>query len=509
MSEVSQVNKRIAKNTIFLYIRLLLLMGVSFYTSRVVLQILGVEDLGIYNVVGGIVTMMSFMNSSLNITTQRFLNYEMGKGNSENLNRIFSMSFWCYSIISFIVVLIAETIGLWFFYEYLNIPTDRLNVAFWVYQFSIFTFVVNLLTVPYTSTIIANERMSVYAYVSIGDAILKLLMLYILNYMDYDKLGLYAFMMFIVTAFIGFCNWFFCRINFKESNLKFLWDKGLFYKLLSFSGWNTCGSLACSLSDQGVNILINMFFGPIYNGSRAISFQVRTAVNSFSANFLTAVRPQIFKSYAEGNLNYMNNLVYTSSKISVFLLLCLITPILLNTEYVLFLWLGEIPDKLVLFTQLVIIGIPINTLFPTLAYVSQASGKVRDYQLVASVTFVMVLISTFIVFKIKFNVYWAFIMSIIWDLIGLILRLYILKIMMSFSIHDYTKKVIVPILKVLFISVIPIAFLMSILNLQKNNFSYMCISSICVLTCMILTIWYFGLNSKEKQIIGSFINKFL
>ena len=318
MSNQSANNKRIAKNTLLLYIRLFLLMGVSFYMSRVVLQILGIEDLGIYNVVGGIVTMMSFMNNSLNITTQRFMNYEMGKGRLENLSKVFSMSFWSYMIIAVIVLLVCETIGLWFFYNYLNIPENRIDAAFWVYQFSVVSFIVNLLTVPYSSTIIAHERMGIYAYISIGDAILKLLLVFALNYINYDKLWLYGFMMLLATLFIWLCNWIYCRIQFEECRLRLMWDSSLFNKLLSFSGWNALGAVATSIDNQGVNILINMFFNPTLNGARAIAYQVRVAVNSFAANFLTAVRPQLFKSYAEGNLDYMYKLIYSSSKFSIY-----------------------------------------------------------------------------------------------------------------------------------------------------------------------------------------------
>ena len=464
MSNQSANNKRIAKNTLLLYIRLFLLMGVSFYMSRVVLQILGIEDLGIYNVVGGIVTMMSFMNNSLNITTQRFMNYEMGKGRLENLSKVFSMSFWSYMIIAVIVLLVCETIGLWFFYNYLNIPENRIDAAFWVYQFSVVSFIVNLLTVPYSSTIIAHERMGIYAYISIGDAILKLLLVFALNYINYDKLWLYGFMMLLATLFIWLCNWIYCRIQFEECRLRLMWDSSLFNKLLSFSGWNALGAVATSIDNQGVNILINMFFNPTLNGARAIAYQVRVAVNSFAANFLTAVRPQLFKSYAEGNLDYMYKLIYSSSKFSIYLLLIFILPLLFNTEYVLNLWLGEVTPAMVTFTQLVLIGIPVNTCFPVLANVSQATGKIKWYQIGASVVFLMIPISTYMLYKLGFSVEWAFIMTFVWDIIGLVVRLLMLKKDMQFPVMIYIRKVIYPVILVVVLTIGILVYPLSLIS---------------------------------------------
>ena len=490
-----------------LYIRLFVLMGISFYMSRVVLRILGVEDLGIYNVVGGIVTMMTFINSSLNITTQRFLNYEMGKGNYENLYRVFSMSFWSYAIIAFVVLVICETVGLWFFYEYLNIPADRLNAAFWVYQFSIFTFIANLFTVPYNSTIIAHESMDFYAYVSVGDAILKLGLVYVLEYLDYDKLWLYGFMMLLATCFIWFCNWWYCRANFAESKLRMFWDNGLFKKMFYFSTWSSVGAIGSSLNYQGCNILINVFFNPAFNGARAIAYQVYFAINSFSANFLTAVRPQILKSYAEGNTAYMYKLIFSSSKLSIFLLLPLIIPVILNTEYILSLWLGagEVTEYMVTFTQLAIMAIPISTCFPTLELAAQASGKISSFQITASVLFVMIPLSTYVLFKCGFSAEWSFIMVILWSLIGIFARLAVLNRDMQFPIMSYIKKVILPVISTLMITFAIIVY--PICSIKLVGFRYLLFSSSLVISVMAIVIWFFGLEKYEKTLLNSYVRK--
>ena len=507
MTDNSQNNKRIAKNAMMLYIRLFLIMGVNFYMSRVVLQILGVEDLGIYNVVGGIVTMMTFLNSSLNITTQRFMNYEMGKGRFENLNKIFSMSFWSYAIIAIVVLVVCESIGLWFFYEHLNIPENRLDAAFWVYQLSILTFIINLLTVPYTSTIIAHEQMNFYAYLSIGDVILKLTLLYVLSYINHDKLTFYAILMCAATLFIWFCNWIYCRMKFNECKLRLMWDSTTLKKLLSFSAWNSVGAIASSVNEQGVNILINIFFNSALNGARAIAYQVKIAINSFAANFLTAVRPQLFKSYAEGKLDYMNKLVFSSTKFSIYLLLILILPILFNTEYILDLWLDEITPEMVSFTQLVIISVPVSTCFPVLANVSQATGKIKWYQISASIMFIMIPVCTYILYKCGMVVEWAFIMTFVWDVIGLAVRLIILKKDIQFPIGKYMQKAILPPLLICIIVTSAIAYPITFIRME--GWQFLILSSGAIITSTLLCIWLIGLEKYEKQLIGVYIAKII
>ena len=507
MSDNSQNNKRIAKNAMMLYIRLFLIMGVNFYMSRVVLQILGVEDLGIYNVVGGIVTMMTFLNSSLNITTQRFMNYEMGKGRFENLNKIFSMSFWSYTIIAIVVLVVCESIGLWFFYEYINIPENRFNAAFWTYQLSILTFIINLLTVPYNSAIIAHERMNFYAYLSIGDVLLKLALLYILNYINYDKLTFYAILMCIATMFTWLCNWIYCRMKFNECKLKLMWDSATFKQLLSFSTWNSVGAISSSINEQGVNILINIFFNSTLNGARAIAYQVRVAVNSFAANFLTAVRPQLFKSYAEGRLDYMNKLVFSSTKFSIYLLLIFILPILFNTRFILEIWLGEITPEMVTFTQLVLIGIPVNACFPILANVSQATGRIKWYQLGAALMFMMIPATTYILYKCGMAVEWAFIMTIVWDIIGLAVRLATLKKDIQFPIGKYIKKAILPPLFTCIIVTLAISYPVTFIGISGWNF--LILSSGVIITSTLFCIWLIGLEKYEKLLIEVYIEKII
>lgn len=506
MTDISANNKRIAKNTGYLYMRMLLLMFISLYTSRIVLKVLGVEDFGIYNVVGGVVAMLSFLNSSLSTATQRYLNYEMGKGNREALQDVFSMSFIAYCILSIIAVILAETVGLWFVCNKLVIPAERFDAAIWIYHFSVLTFVVNLLTVSYNATIIAHERMSIYAYISIGDAVLRLVLIFLLQIINVDKLWLYGLLMLLVSCMVCFAYRIVCVRSFQECRVRWIWDKNLLKGLFSFSGWMLSGTITNLLSTQGVNILINMFFGPTLNAARAVAMQVNAAVNSFVANFMTATRPQIIKSYAEGNTTYMYRLVFTSSKASFFLLFILAIPILFNTEYILGLWLKTVPEYAVFFTQLVLIDLLIQATYSPIAYVSQASGKIRNYQLVISVGFVLIAVLTWIAYKLGYPVYTTFYIAVVIDFIGLFMRLAVLYKTVSFPVAAYFRVVIYPVSLILIFSLsasyIPKLFLGNIANfLSVGLYALWCVGVTG------LFIWLGGLDKGEKGLLLQGVQK--
>ena len=347
--------------------------------------------------------------------------------------------------------------------------------------------------------------MDFYAYLSISDVIIKLAFTHALSYINYDKLVFYAIMMCFSTAFIWGCNWLYCHKNFKECKLKFMWDSTTFKKLLSFSTWNSVGAIASSVNEQGVNILINIFFNSTLNGARAIAYQVRVAINSFAANFLTAVRPQLFKSYAEGKLDYMNKLVFSSTKFSIYLLLIFILPLLFNTEYILRLWLGEITPEMVTFTRLVLISIPINTTFPVLANVSQATGKIKWYQLGAALIFLMIPTNTYVLYRYGFAVEWAFIMTFVWDVIGLAVRLIMLKKDIQFPMGKYMQKAILPPLLICVIVTSAIAY--PITFIEIIDWKFLILSSGAIITATLLFIWLIGLEKYEKHLIGAYIKK--
>lgn len=505
MTDIFQSNKRIAKNTLLLYVRMMFMMIVSLYTSRLVLQILGVEDYGIYNVVGGVVSFMTFLNGSLNTATQRYLNYEMGRNNIEGMKSIFSMSMICYMGIAVLALALAESIGYWFVVEKLVIPAERLNASIWVLHFSVFTFVINLFIVPYNAAVIAHERMSIYAYISVGSVVMKLLLIVVLQYVNYDKLWLYSLMMMASTLIEAMLYRLICLKLFEECYFQWRFDKQLFKGLFSFSGWMLSGTITHLLHIQGVNILMNISFGPVCNAARAIAMQVNGAVSSFSSNFMIAVRPQIVKMYAEGNNEGMYRLVNSSSRYSFYLLFILVLPLIFNMSLILELWLGVVPQDTVLFTQLVLVDLLIVSAYGPIAYVTQAVGRIKEYQLMISGCFLSVVVITWIVYDMGSAAFVTFVISIIIDLIGFLLRLWILKKIFLFPIFRYVRLVLYPILKVAVLSVLLVVFPSVCGYSVYNQFEGL-------FWCVLIVggvIWFVGMNKREKQLCVSKAKNYL
>lgn len=498
MSTTAENNKRIAKNTLLLYFRMLLTMAVSLYTSRVVLNTLGVEDYGIYNVVGGIVSMLSFFNSSMATSTQRFLNYEMGKGNAGALQAVFSNAVNAHYLIGVITVLGLETIGLWFVYNKLNIPIEQFDAAIWVFHFSVLSLFISIISTPYNAAIIANERMGIYAYLSVLDVVLRLLIVYVLLIAPYNKLIVYGLLQLLVSAIMQILYRLYCVRNFKECRYKRIWEKELIYKMFSFSGWMLFGCISDMLSKQGVNILINMFFGPVYNAARAIAVQVQHAVNNFVTNFMTAVRPQIIKNYSAGNFEDMYKLVFSASKFSFYLLFILVLPILLYTDYILKIWLDTVPEYCALFTRLVLIELLVSSAYTPIAQINQASGKIRNYQVAISLIFLASFILTYISYRLGMPVYFAFVVSVVLAIVGLFIRVYILKKDNDFPARYYLLHVMLPLLPIALISMI-IPFCMK--NHFEVNFMNLLLNCVVGCICSCSFIWLLGLNQMEKNYI--------
>ena len=355
-------------------------MAVSLYTSRVVLNTLGIENFGIYNVVGGFVTMFGFLNNAMASASQRFLTFEIGRKDSIQLRNVFNMSVNIHFIIAFVILIFAETVGLWFVNAKLTIPPERMIAAMWVYQFSILTLMVDMVSVPYNAIIIAHERMNVFAWISIIEVSLKLLIVFMLVWFGFDKLKLYAVLTFGVALIIQLIYGFYCSRNFKESKFRWFWDKALYRILMSYAGWNLWGNAAGVIMGQGVNVLLNIFFGPAVNAARGIAYQVRGAVNSFVTNFQMAMNPQIIKYFATDDLKHMHQLIFQGAKYSFFLLFILSLPILLEAEIILKLWLKIVPEYAVIFTRLIIINILIDSISGPLMTAANASGKIKLYQ---------------------------------------------------------------------------------------------------------------------------------
>lgn len=500
MTDISANNKRIAKNTLLLYFRMLFMMAVSLYTSRVVLNALGVEDFGIYNVVGGIVAMFSMLSGSLSAAITRFITYELGTGNKENLKKIFSSSVTIQIGLAVLIALLAEAVGVWFLNVKMNIPETRMVAANWVFQFSILTFAINLISVPYNASIIAHERMSAFAYISILEAIGKLAIAFLIVISPMDKLIFYAILMCAVALIVRFAYGAYCKKHFEECTYHFIFDKDLLKRMFSFAGWNFIGATSSVLRDQGGNIVINLFCGPIVNAARGIAFHVNNAISGFVTNFMTALNPQITKSYAAGDRDYMMTLIYQGARLSFYMLLLLSLPVLVNTHYILSLWLKIVPDHAVLFVQLVLIFAMSESISNPLITAMLATGKIRNYQLIVGGLQMMNLPVSYLLLRMGMFPEVVIVVAIAISQCCLAARLLMLRGMIGLSVRKYLKKVYLNVLAVtVFSAVVPVIVSR---NISEGfiNFILLCLLS---LACTVLSIYYVGCNRHERQFIVS------
>lgn len=504
-------NKRVAKNTLFLYFRMILIMLVTLYTSRVVLAQLGIKDYGIYNVVGGVVTMFAFLNNCMTTSTQRFLTFELGKGNTQRLKDVFAASLNIHIAIAFTIVVLAESIGLWFVNYKLVIPADRLVAANWVFQFAILSFSVNIIQVPYNAVIIAHEKMNVYAYISIVEVMLKLGIVYLLSVSPFDKLIAYAVLIFAVQLLIRAIYQIYCRKNYEESKFRIFWDKSLYQQMSGFAGWNLFGSLAWMLRDQGLNIVLNLFFGPVINAARGVATQVSGAVMNFISNFQVALNPQITKNYANGNIQEMEKLTYLGIKFSYIILFFLAFPLSLNINYVLRLWLVEVPDYTALFIILIMIDSMVGNLFgvPLMTSLS-ATGKIRNYQIVVSFIILLIVPVGYIALRLGCDAPSVFYITIIFSGISGFARFLFCRKQIGYSLREMTKGVLLPVLSLTVVA-LPLPIFAKLEYFQTDtlmNFLLLCLISI-VMT--FVSAWFVGLNTTEKgkllSIIKSKIHK--
>lgn len=434
-------NKRIARNTMLLYVRMLLLMGVQLYTSRVVLAALGVVDFGIYNIVGGVVALFAFLNSSMTVSTQRYLSYHLGRGDAEMLHRVFTTSVHIHAIIALLIIALSESVGLWYVLNKLVIPPERLTAALWVYQFSVLTTAIAVMSYPFNAAIIAHERMSAFAYISVLEAVLKLGIVFLLLAVGADRLIVYAVLVAAVQASICFIYATFCRRHFAETRYRPLHDAALLREMGQFAGWNLWGALAGILYTQGLNLLLNFFFGPVVNAARAIAVQVQMSISQFCSNFQTALNPQITKSYAAGELPAMRQLVTRSSKFSFLLLLTLCLPVIMEAPTLLSIWLHTVPDNTVIFVRLVLIAMMIDGTSGPLVTSAQATGRIRVYQtvvggiLIANLPISYVVLrqgcppwSVYVVYLFVTSIAWLTRLAIVHRLIGLSARSYLSEV---------------------------------------------------------------------------------
>ena len=497
-NQTSDNNKRIAKNTLLLYFRMLFMMVVSLYTSRVILNALGVEDFGIYNVVGGVVAMFTVISGSLSAAISRFITYELGKGDQSKLNKIFSASVTIQLLLSLIIVVLIESVGVWFLNAKMTIPADRMAAANWVLQFSIVTFVINLISVPYNAAIIAHEKMSAFAYISILEAVCKLAIAFLIMISPIDKLVFYAILMCVVSVIVRFTYGHYCKKHFTECTYHFHWDKDILKKMFGFAGWNFIGASSAVLRDQGVNIVINLFCGPAVNAARGISSQVNSAIMGFVNNFMTALNPQITKSYASGDHKYMMTLIFQGARLSFYILLLLSLPVILNAHYILKLWLSNVPEHTELFVQLILICAMGESLSNTMVTAMLATGNIRNYQIVVGGLQMLNLPVSYVCLRLGCMPESVLIVAIVISQCCLAARLYMLRKMIGLSFIQYMKNVYVNIVVVALLAfVIPAIFSK---YMEESFLSFVVLSLVAVI-CTIAVEFYVGCNGKERAFV--------
>lgn len=485
-------------------------MAVALYTSRVVLDVLGVEDFGVYSVVGGVVILFSFFNSSMSSATQRFFSYELGRNDLKKLSHTFNASVNIHLLIGVLVLILAETLGLWFVNNKLNLPLDKLDTIQWVYHFSVLSFLLGIVRVPYNAMIIAQERMEAYAYFSIIEVVLKLLIVYLLIVVEANKLFFYALLVFAVTLLIALMYVLYCIKNFKESKYQFYYDPALYRTLLSYSGWSLFGNIASVAKSQGSNILLNLFFGPIANAAYAITLQVQSAVNLFVSNFQLAVNPQIIKSYASKDENTTFDLVFKSSKYSFYLVLIIVIPIVFNIDAVLSLWLTEAPKYSSSFIVLCLINLLIDSISGSLMISVQATGKIKYYQIVVGTLLFLNLPLSYFGLKHFDNPEIIFYISICISLLAFVARLFFLDRLMKFPIKKYLKSVLFRVLIVCFFSFLLSYFLFANNVLKNDEGILVLIVNVMVLALLVfLSCFGLGLDSLERAYLKKIIKKYL
>lgn len=486
---------------------MIFLLVISLYTSRVILDALGVVDYGIYNVVGGFVAMFGIISSTLTGACSRFINFEMGTGNKERLKAVFSTTVTIQVSLALVVVMLCESFGLWYINNVMVIPGDRLNAANWCFQFSVFSFFLSLITVPYNACIVAHEKMSAFAYISIFDGISKLLICYLIIALPYDNLLAYGLLLFVVQSIDQIVYQVYCRRKFEECKYKFVWDAVLVKQIFAYSSWNLIGNTAGILKSQGITILLNYFFGPVVNAAKGVSNQVNNAINGFVNNFMIALNPQITQSYSSGNIKNMIMLINCGSRYSFYILILLALPIIFNAEYILHIWLKQVPDYAVSFSVLTLVATIICSLSKTLITAQNATGKMKNYQLVVGGMHIAIVALSFVILRLGCEpllIMWVLIFD---EILSLFARIYMLSLnIKEFSSAEYCKNVLFNCCLVVLCSiVVPV----SLLHYKQNNLIFLLCSTLIIMIITLFSILYVGCTQKERLFIFNKVKSIL
>lgn len=497
-------NKRIAKNTLFLYFRTMLTLFVALFTSRVILNTLGLVDFGLNSVVAGVITLFAFLNNALGASSSRFLTFELGKQSGNKLKEVFSTSFSIHLGLAIIVVILCETVGLWIVNNVLVIPNDRIFACNVIYQYVIITAVLSITQVPLNAMVIANERMTMYAYLGISEAILKLTVAYLITISPFDKLITFGTLnLFIAFGIYAFYH-LYCRRNFMDYNITISRNKELYKKMIGYSAWSVLGASAGMAKTQGINILINIFFGPVVNAANTIAYQVNGALSNFYNNFTTAINPQIIKSYAAEEHHRMKSLIFIGGKFSFFLLMIFSIPIILETNIILHLWLETVPEYTVTFTRLIILLTLIESFVATIGMAIQATGRIRDYQIFISGIYLLIFPLAYTAYKLGAAPFAALTILLVLASINIFVRLFFLKRYIHINVLDYSKNVLFVSVVVMLLSLI---FPVAIYNLMSEGLLRLLTVVIVSMLSSIISIYLFGLQKVERQKVRTFIKK--
>lgn len=473
-------------------------MAVNLYTSRIILQTLGVTDYGINNVVGGVVVMFSFLNGAMASATQRYLNFDLATGNIERLKVSFRTTIQIHILIALVIFVLAETVGLWFVLNKLIIPDNRMTAAMWVYQFSIVASMVNIISLPYNASIIAHERMNAFAYISIMDAVLKLIIVYMIVISPFDRLITYSALFLSVNLLDRFIYTQYCKRHFEEINFSLKVDKPLLREMSSFAGWSLWGNMAAVFFTQGLNMLLNMFFGPTVNAARGIAVQVQGVIQGFAANVQTAVNPQITKAYAQENLIRMHKLMFASSKFCFYLLFLIVLPLSLEAYFVLKIWLGIVPEHTVWFLRLIMFIMLTETFANPYIIANQATGKVKAYQAVCGGLLLCIVPCSYIVLKLGGNPESVYIVHGCIAIMTQVARVYMMRHLINLPMRTYLKEVIQPIVLVVLAAFLVPAFTYVQMTYGVTRFFVVCtLSVISTLTAE----YFLGVNKFEKNMV--------
>lgn len=508
MSEQLTSNKTIAKNTIFLYFRMMFTMAISLYTSRVILQKLGVQDYGIYQAVGGIVGFLSFINGALSTGSSRFLTFALGEGDKKKLRRTFSTTLIVHIVLAVFIAIVAELGGLWFIEHKMVIPSDRIDAAVFTFHLSIVTALLTLTQVPYNACIIAHERMSIFAYISIVEVSLKLIIVYLLTIWSFDRLMLYASLLFVVQAGLMVFYRYYCSRNFVESRFKLIFDRSIFKEIASFSGWSLFSNASIALNSQGILLLLNMFFSPAVVAARAISIQVNMAANQFVSNFRTAVNPQIVKKYASKDYEGSKHLLLSSTKYSYYLMLILALPIYFSADQLLHIWLGVVPEYTTIFLQIIIIQ-SLFQVFDTSFYTAlYAKGQLRENAILSPLFGFISFPIVYFLFKAGFSPVTLSLANLVsYAILGVIVKPILVINIVNYNRSDIFNVFFICAKVSIIAIIIPLIVYFKIENIITNMWIQFILLVIISVSSVIMSIWTFGLDSETKIKVLSLIKK--